>query len=62
MIKRVYAQGFKGLRFDQPLAPHSVMVGRVGSGKSSRALALVLAATGTLPGLARNTDILAAVG
>lgn len=62
MIRRVYAQGFKGLSFDQPLAPHSVMVGRVGSGKSSRALALVLAATGTLPGIARNTDILAAVG
>lgn len=62
MIRRVYAQGFKGLDFDQPLAPHTVIVGRVGSGKSSRALALALAATGSLPGLARNNDILSAIG
>lgn len=62
MIRRVYAQGFKGLDFDQPLAPHTVIVGRVGSGKSSRALALTLAVTGSLPGMARNNDILSAIG
>lgn len=65
MITRVYASGFKGLDFDQVLAPHTLLVGRVGSGKSSRPLALALLVTGGLPGtgIARtNSEIFHAVG
>lgn len=65
MITRIYARGFKGLDFDQPLALRTVLTGRVGSGKSSRSLALALLVTGGLPGtgIARtNGDILDAVG
>lgn len=65
MITRIYAQGFKGLDFDQPLALRTLIMGRVGSGKSSRSLALSLLATGGLAGtgIARtNAEIFKAVG
>ncbi len=65
MITRIYARGFKGLDFDQPLALRTVIMGKVGSGKSSRALALALLVTGSLPGTGiakSNSDILNAVG
>ena len=65
MITRVYADGFKGLDFDQPLALRTLITGRVGSGKSARALALALLVTGGLPGtgIARlNAEIFKAVG
>ena len=65
MITRVYASGFKGLDFDQPLALRTLITGRVGSGKSARALALALLVTGGLPGtgIARqNAEIFKAVG
>lgn len=62
MIKRVFAKGFKGLDFDQALEPYTVITGRVGSGKSARALALILLVTGGLPGIARtNGDVFRAV-
>lgn len=65
MITRIYARGFKGLDFDQPLALRTVIMGKVGSGKSSRSLALALLVTGSLPGTGiakSNSDILNAVG
>ena len=63
MITRVYAIGFKGLDFDQPLALRTLITGRVGSGKSARALALALLVTGSLPGIAKqNAEIFKAVG
>ncbi|WP_165071407.1 hypothetical protein [Desulfovibrio sp. ZJ200] len=65
MITRIFAQGFKGLDFDQPLALRTLLMGRVGSGKSSRSLALTLLAAGGLPGtgIARtNAEIFKAVG
>ncbi|WP_165178216.1 hypothetical protein [Desulfovibrio sp. ZJ369] len=65
MITRIFAQGFKGLDFDQPLALRTLIMGRVGSGKSSRSLALALLVTGGLPGtgIARtNAEIFKAVG
>lgn len=65
MITRIYAQGFKGLDFDQSLALRTLIMGRVGSGKSSRSLALALLATGGLAGtgIARtNAEIFKAVG
>lgn len=65
MITRVYASGFKGLDFDQPLALRTLLTGRVGSGKSARALALALLVTGGLPGtgIARqNAEMFRAVG
>ncbi len=65
MITRIYARDFKGLDFDQPLALRTVIMGKVGSGKSSRALALALLVTGSLPGTGvakSNSDILNAVG
>lgn len=65
MITRIYASGFKGLDFDQSLEAHTLIVGRVGSGKSSRPLALALLVTGGLPGtgIARtNSEIFHAVG
>lgn len=62
MITRVFAKGFKGLEFDQPLSPYTVITGRVGSGKSARALALTLLVTGGLPGISRtNGDVFRAV-
>lgn len=64
MIKRIFAKGFKGMDFDQPLGQRSVLVGRVGSGKSSRPLALALLVTGAMPntGIGRtNADIFVAV-
>ncbi len=65
MITRIYARGFKGMDFDQSLALRTVITGRIGSGKSSRALALALLVTGSLPGTGiakSNSDILNAVG
>lgn len=65
MITRIYAQGFKGLDFNQPLTLRTLIMGRVGSGKSSRSLALALLVTGGLPGtgIARaNSEIFKAVG
>lgn len=65
MITRIYATGFKGLDFNQPLTLRTLMMGRVGSGKSSRSLALALLVTGGLPGtgIARaNSEIFKAVG
>jgi len=65
MIKRIYAKGFKGLDFDQPLGARTLLTGRVGSGKSSRALALSLLATGELIGTVVgkvNAAIFKAVG
>ncbi len=65
MITRIFAQGFKGLDFDQSLALRTLIMGRVGSGKSSRSLALALLVTGSLPGTGiakSNSDILNAVG
>lgn len=65
MITRIYAHGFKGLEFDQPLAPRTLLLGRVGSGKSSRSLALALLVTGGLPGTGisrTNAEIFHAVG
>lgn len=65
MITRIYATGFKGLDFNQPLALRTLIMGRVGSGKSSRSLALALLVTGGLPGtgIARtNAEIFKAVG
>lgn len=50
MITRIYAQGFKGIDFSMPLTARTVITGRVGSGKSARALALALLVTGNLPG------------
>lgn len=64
-ITRIYARGFKGMDFDQSLALRTVITGRIGSGKSSRALALALLVTGSLPGTGiakSNSDILNAVG
>lgn len=65
MITRIYATGFKGLDFNQPLGLRTLIMGRVGSGKSSRSLALALLVTGGLPGtgIARtNAEIFKAVG
>ncbi len=65
MITQVYARGFKGLDFEQPLEKRTLITGPVGSGKSARALALALLATGGLPGtgIARqNAEIFRAVG
>lgn len=65
MITRIFAQGFKGLDFDQPLALRTLIMGRVGSGKSSRSLALALLVTGGLPGTGisrTNAEIFHAVG
>ena len=65
MITRIYAHGFKGMDFDQSLALRTVITGRIGSGKSSRALALALLVTGSLPGTGiakSNSDILNVVG
>lgn len=64
MIKRIFANGFKGMDFDQPLGQRSILVGRVGSGKSSRPLALALLVSGAMPntGIGRtNSDIFDAV-
>lgn len=64
MITRIYANGFKGLDFNQPLTLRTLIMGRVGSGKSSRSLALALLVTGGLPGtgIARaNSEIFKAV-
>lgn len=65
MIARIYAHGFKGLSFDQPLGLRTLIMGRVGSGKSSRSLALALLVTGGLPGIGishTNSDVFRAVG
>lgn len=65
MITQVYAKGFKGLDFEQPLEKHTLITGPVGSGKSARALALALLATGSLPGTGiakQNAEIFKAVG
>lgn len=64
MIKRIFANGFKGMDFDQPLGQRSILVGKVGSGKSSRSLALALLVSGAMPntGIGRtNADIFNAV-
>ena len=64
MIKRIFASGFKGMDFDQPLGQRSILVGKVGSGKSSRPLALALLVSGAMPntGIGRtNADIFDAV-
>ncbi|MBO6171223.1 MAG: hypothetical protein J6N67_03565 [Desulfovibrio sp.] len=64
MITRIWAKSFKGLDFDQALDRRSLITGPVGSGKSSRALALTLAVTGELRGTGvakSNADIYCAV-
>lgn len=64
MIHRIFAHGFKGLDFDQPLERRSIFTGKVGSGKSSRSLAVALLVTGALPntGIARtNAEMFNAV-
>lgn len=65
MIARIYAHGFKGLSFDHTLGLRTLIMGRVGSGKSSRTLALALLVTGGLPGIGisrTNSDVFRAVG
>lgn len=65
VITNIFAKGFKGLTFEQPLYARTLVTGRVGSGKSARALALALLVTGALPGTGiakNNAEILNAVG
>lgn len=63
MITRVFAVGFKGGDFDQPLGKHTLFLGMNGAGKSSRAEALMLAVNGAIPGGPKtNPDIFAAFG
>ena len=63
MITRVFAAGFKGGDFDQPLGKHTLILGANGAGKSSRTEALMLAANGAIPGGPKtNPDIFAAFG
>lgn len=52
MITAVTAKGFKGQDFDQPLGPRTLIFGPNGAGKSTRTQALILAATGKVPGVA----------
>ena len=61
MITAVTAKGFKGQDFDQPLGPRTLIFGPNGAGKSTRTQALILAATGKVPGVAgQNPAIMAA--
>jgi len=54
----VTAKGFKGLSFGQEFAEKTLIIGPNGSGKSSRALALILATRGYVPGVGKtNPDI-----
>lgn len=65
MITKIFAQGFKGLDFEQPLAARTLITGKVGSGKSARVLALTLLVTGSVPGTGiakRGGDILDTLG
>lgn len=60
-ITRVFASGFKGGDFDQPLGKHTLILGPNGAGKSSRTEALMLAVNGAIPGGPKtNPDIFAA--
>jgi chromosome segregation ATPase len=48
MVEKIYAENFKGLVFEDKIGKQTLFVGNVGSGKSSRTMALELLLTGTV--------------
>jgi DNA repair exonuclease SbcCD ATPase subunit len=64
MIDRVFAKNFKGLNFDQPLAKRTLITGPNGSGKTARTQAMILAVSGSIPGVTgiNPKDIIRTVG
>lgn len=63
MISSIYAEKVKGLTFRQALSKHTLLLGPVGSGKSARGQAIMLAVLGFVPGgPKKNDEILSTYG
>jgi len=54
MITEIKAEGFKGMDFTQDLSEKNLIIGRNGSGKSARSIALMLLCLGYVPGTAKQ--------
>lgn len=61
-IKSIHATSFMGQSFDQDIGKYNLFVGPMGSGKSSRAYALMLARDGNIKGIKANPELFRSFG